>query len=86
MIDLLESLRESRPTTAQVDKVRFHFTFISVCVLNISSTRLDDEIYEHALRDFPELSESSHEKLVKINEDWMKSPEGKDRWRKFIET
>jgi hypothetical protein len=48
-------------------------------------TRLDDEIYEHTMRVFPELSEPPHEKLVRIDEDWMKSADGKKRWRGFIE-
>ncbi|EKM78291.1 hypothetical protein AGABI1DRAFT_75807 [Agaricus bisporus var. burnettii JB137-S8] len=48
-------------------------------------TKLDDEIYEHTMRVFPEFSEAPHEKLVKLDEDWMKSVEGKKRWRGFIE-
>ncbi|KAK7442052.1 hypothetical protein VKT23_016327 [Stygiomarasmius scandens] len=47
-------------------------------------TKLDDEIYEHTMETFPELAESSHEKLTKLDEDWMKSPEGKEKWRQFI--
>ena len=35
-------------------------------------------------RDFPELFEEPYEKLVKIDEDWMKSKDGKARWRKFM--
>lgn len=53
---------------------------------DLKLTRLDDEIFEDTLKTFPELSDSSHEKLVKLDEDWMKSAEGKERWRKFIES
>ena len=37
------------------------------------------------MKEFPELSENEHEKLTKIDEDWMKSDEGKKRWREFIQ-
>ncbi|KAF7366795.1 Duf757 domain-containing protein [Mycena sanguinolenta] len=49
-------------------------------------TKLDDEIYEHTLKTFPELAENDHAKLIKLDEDSMKSPEGKERWRAFIES
>ncbi len=42
-------------------------------------TRLDDEIYEHLEREFPEFDAAET-----INEDEMKSKEGKERWRKFM--
>ena len=42
-------------------------------------TRMDDEIYEHFKRDFPEFDPRET-----INEDRMKSKEGKERWRKFM--
>jgi hypothetical protein len=35
---------------------------------------------------FPELAENDHAKLVKLDEEWMKSPEGKERWRTFIDS
>ena len=34
---------------------------------------------------FPELAEPPHTKLVKIDEDWMKSADGKKRWRELCE-
>jgi hypothetical protein len=37
------------------------------------------------MRVFPELSEPPYDKLVRIDEDWMKSADGKKRWRGFIE-
>jgi len=48
-------------------------------------SQLDDEIFEDLSAKFPELMEPPHEKLVKLDEDWMKSPDGKKRWRDFIE-
>ncbi len=36
------------------------------------------------MKEFPELSENNYEKLIKIDEDWMKSEEGKKRWRNFM--
>jgi hypothetical protein len=46
--------------------------------------RYDDEIFEHTLREFPEFADAPHTGLVTINEDWMKSKDGKERWRTFI--
>ena len=48
-------------------------------------TKYDDEIFDHLMATFPELNAEPYEKLTKIDEDWMKSPEGKTRWRDFIE-
>ncbi|CAL8576814.1 MAG: hypothetical protein LQ349_007519 [Xanthoria aureola] len=42
-------------------------------------TKMDDEIYEHFKKDFPELDPAET-----INEDTMKSKEGKERWRNFM--
>lgn len=33
---------------------------------------------------FPELAKEPYENLTKLDEDWMKSADGKERWRKFI--
>lgn len=49
------------------------------------SDRIDDEIFEHTLKAFPELAEPPYDNFVKLDEEWMKSPEGKRRWRDFIE-
>jgi hypothetical protein len=51
----------------------------------VCAARLDDEIYEDTLKTFPELAENEYAKLVKLDEEGMKSPEGKERWRVFIE-
>ncbi|VDC05277.1 unnamed protein product [Peniophora sp. CBMAI 1063] len=47
-------------------------------------TQYDDAIFDHAKTDFPELFENDFAKLRKMDEDWMKSKEGKERWRKFM--
>ncbi len=41
-------------------------------------TRMDDEILEHLKTDFPDFDPA-----VEINEDEMKSKEGKEKWRNF---
>jgi hypothetical protein len=41
-------------------------------------TRIDDDIYNHLKKDFPDFDPASE-----INEDEMKSAKGKERWRKF---
>lgn len=42
-------------------------------------TRMDDEILDHFKKDFPEFDPAET-----IDEDKMKSKEGKERWRGFI--
>ena len=42
-------------------------------------TRIDDEIYDHFKREFPEFNASET-----IDEDKMKSKNGKERWRNFM--
>ncbi|KAG7445255.1 DUF757-domain-containing protein [Guyanagaster necrorhizus] len=49
-------------------------------------TKLDDEIFEHTLKAFPEMASEPYDKLTKLDEDWMKSEEGKGRWRAFMQT
>lgn len=44
-------------------------------------TKLDDEIYEHFKKEFPDFDPTAT-----INEDEMKSKQGKERWRNFIQT
>ncbi|MDI1490959.1 MAG: hypothetical protein OHK93_002164 [Ramalina farinacea] len=42
-------------------------------------TKIDDEILEHLQREFPELDVAET-----LNEEEMKSKEGKERWRNFM--
>ncbi len=44
-------------------------------------TKIDDDIYEHFQKEFPDFDPKAI-----INEDEMKSKEGKERWRNFIMT
>ncbi|CAA7263330.1 unnamed protein product [Cyclocybe aegerita] len=53
---------------------------------DLKLTKYDDEIYDHFISTFPELAEAPYDKLAKIDEDWMKSKEGKKKWREFIES
>jgi hypothetical protein len=50
----------------------------------VNNGRLDDEIYDHFIKDFPEYDSAGA--VAEINEDDMKSPKGKERWRKFMNT
>ncbi|TFY75532.1 hypothetical protein EWM64_g8479 [Hericium alpestre] len=51
---------------------------------DLKLTKLDDEIFEHAMKSFPEFAAAPHEKLIRLDEEWMKSNDGKERWRTFI--
>jgi len=51
---------------------------------SLKLTRYDDEIFEHIMREFPDFAAEPHVGLVALDEDWMKSKEGKERWRTFI--
>ncbi|KAJ9198407.1 hypothetical protein DTO166G4_2193 [Paecilomyces variotii] len=42
-------------------------------------TKMDDEIYEHLKKEFPDFDPAAT-----INEDDMKSKEGKEKWRNFM--
>jgi hypothetical protein len=42
-------------------------------------TKMDDDIYEHLKKDFPDFDPAAT-----IDEDEMKSKAGKERWRKFM--
>lgn len=42
-------------------------------------TKMDDDIYEHLKKDFPEFDPAEP-----INEDEMKSKTGKEKWRNFM--
>lgn len=44
-------------------------------------TQIDDEIYDHFRKDFPDFDPSET-----IDEDAMKSKKGKEQWRKFMLT
>jgi hypothetical protein len=83
-LDILESAREDTTTRTSSDQVH---ALVSCRVRKAKPRlfRLDDEIYEDIMATFPELAEPPHDKLVKLDEDRMKSAEGKEKWRKFIQ-
>lgn len=89
-VDLLEYTRESFSTKSSADQVCCYLgcvvALIIIILLLMNVFRLDDEIFEHAKSEFPELFENDYEKLVTLDEDWMKSASGKDRWRNFIQS
>jgi len=47
-------------------------------------TKIDDEIFAHLSEVFPELITPPYAGLVKLDEDAMKSKDGKEKWRNFI--
>ncbi|KAF8574037.1 DUF757-domain-containing protein [Ramaria rubella] len=47
-------------------------------------TKIDDEIFEHLSTAFPEAVEEPYSKLLNLDEEWMKSEGGKQRWRDFM--
>lgn len=63
----------------------FPFTRFPCHCVPLTHNRLDDEIYEHTMKSFPEFTEEPHDKLTKLDEEWMKSDDGKKKWRDFIE-
>jgi hypothetical protein len=71
---LSSSARPARP---------LHHLLVTM-VLSFNDIRYDDDIIGHAKTDFPELFQEPYEKLVRVDEEWMKSKEGKERWRKFL--
>jgi hypothetical protein len=86
--DLLEPAREDPPARFEAHKVN-NQTKTSLSLPGARFTlfvggRYDDEIYEHTLREFPEFATAPHASLVALDEEWMKSKEGKERWRTFI--
>lgn len=52
---------------------------------DLKLTKIDDEIFEDTMATFPEFAEDNHAKLIKLDEEWLKSAEGKKRWRAFCE-
>ncbi|EKM57116.1 uncharacterized protein PHACADRAFT_254690 [Phanerochaete carnosa HHB-10118-sp] len=53
---------------------------------DLKLTKQDDEIFEHFKNDFPELFVEPYDKIQTLDESLMKSKDGKERWRKFIES
>jgi hypothetical protein len=85
IIDILEIGGEHTPEGAPAHEVRHLSSLFGRTLRACGRLRIDDEIYEHTKKDFPELFEPSTDKLVRLDEDWMKSADGKKRWRAFME-
>lgn len=67
-------------TAAAVQHLETYWAILEkVRASTLRLTRLDDEIYEHLCKDFPEFDPAEP-----IDENKMKSPEGKKRWRAFM--
>ncbi|KAI6124103.1 DUF757-domain-containing protein [Pisolithus croceorrhizus] len=76
--NLLESGWKDGPASSTVHDSQTYWNIIEkVPPRGLRLTKLDDEIYEHVMSAFPELSGDDHEKLVKLDEDWLKSEDGK---------
>ncbi|KAF3165479.1 hypothetical protein TWF225_002121 [Orbilia oligospora] len=57
-----------------------HWELLTRCRgTDLKLTKIDDEIYEHFKETFPDLDVSK-----KLDEDEMKSKEGKEKWRNFV--
>lgn len=68
------------PRTAAVQHMETYWSILEkVRGSSLRLTKIDDEIYEHLKKDFPEFDPAET-----INEDEMKSKTGKERWRKFL--
>lgn len=50
--------------------------------INVLMTRIDDEVHADLLDKFPEFK--FDDALRNLDEEWMKTREGKTRWREFI--
>lgn len=86
LLDLLEPAREDPAALVETHKVPLPALFRcgGTVGLTYGGNRYDDEIFEHTQREFSEFATEPHTGLTKLDEDWMKSKEGKERWRAFI--
>ena len=77
--NLLESVE---PSTLRLTKSAF-----LLCSTNSTdsfNSRHDEEIFNQMKETFPTMFEEPYTGLVKLDEDYMKSKEGKEKWRKLI--
>merc|ERR1712137_835003 len=51
---------------------------------SLKLTKVDDEILAEFKEAFPDLYANKDGKLLKIDEQSLKSPEGKEAWRKYV--
>ena len=79
--DSIVALSKSSPRVAVQHMATYWSLLEKVRGSNLQLTKIDSEILEHFQREFPDVDVSQT-----IDEDKMKSKEGKDRWRKFMMT
>lgn len=77
--DNLEDIEKQFAVKAVVHMQTYWAILEKVKGSTLRLTKMDDEIYEHMKKDFPEFDPAET-----INEDEMKSKQGKERWRKFM--
>lgn len=73
--DILESAREN-------PRIDFAAHEVVLSLPQLKGRRLDDEIHEDFIKSFPEYASKDWDGVV--NEDEMKSEEGKRQWREFM--
>ncbi|XP_059161660.1 protein PBDC1-like isoform X2 [Physella acuta] len=64
-----------------MDHATVHYNLISsVDASRLRLTKIDDKIYEQFRKEFPDLN------VAKLDEEDLKSPESKEKWRNFCES
>lgn len=81
--DNLEDIEKQFAVKAVVQAETYWNLISKIKASSFKLTQHDDDIYETLLEDFPEFKEK--DKVAVINEEEMKSPAGKTRWRNFCE-
>lgn len=79
----LEDIEKQFAVKAVVQAEAYWSLISKVKASSLRLTNYDNEIFDTLLTDFPELS--NKEAVAEINEDAMKSKQGKERWRNFCE-
>ncbi|KAK0499012.1 DUF757-domain-containing protein [Armillaria luteobubalina] len=87
LVEVAEDFTGHRFAVKAVEQAQVYWNLLEkIPPRQLRLTKLDDEIFEHTLKTFPEMTSEPYDKLIKLDEDWMKSKEGKERWRVFIQT
>jgi len=77
--DNLEDMEKQFAVTAVKHMITYWGLLENIKGSELRLTKIDDDIYEHLKEDFPEFDPEAT-----IDEDEMKSKDGKERWRKFM--
>jgi hypothetical protein len=78
----LEDVEKQFAVKAVVHAQTYWNLLTKVSGSSLRLTKMDDDIYEHLLKEFPEFEDIKYGEV--IDEDVMKSVSGKVRWRKFM--